>query len=145
MSTRSRKIMFLGSRARPVHRAGWQPYRHLWADCLDNVGSSTSPWPIMGIALFFFTFFPVFVCTGALIMCLLACNCYKRDLPHPWPLYKLLIWEHSRPSLPPVWLSHVMSYPLSTVLIVHKVKNKAIPVTGRRGLQGCEMLRIPCC
>jgi hypothetical protein len=26
-----------------------------------------------------------------------------------------------------------------------KVKNKAIPVTGRGGLQGCEMLRIPHC
>jgi hypothetical protein len=21
---------------------GWQPYRHLWADCLDSVGSLTS-------------------------------------------------------------------------------------------------------
>jgi hypothetical protein len=25
---------------------GWQPYRHLWADCLDNVGSLTSHNPI---------------------------------------------------------------------------------------------------
>jgi hypothetical protein len=33
---------------------GWQSYHHLWADCLDNVGSSTShmsPWPVIGIAL----------------------------------------------------------------------------------------------
>jgi hypothetical protein len=37
MSTRSRKIMFLGSRAWPVHRAD-----NLAADCLDNVGSLTS-------------------------------------------------------------------------------------------------------
>jgi hypothetical protein len=30
--------MFLGSRARPVRK----PYRHMWADCLENVGSLTS-------------------------------------------------------------------------------------------------------
>jgi hypothetical protein len=35
-----RKIVFLGSRARPVR--SWQPYRHLWADCLNNVASLTS-------------------------------------------------------------------------------------------------------
>jgi hypothetical protein len=27
----------------------------------------------------------------------------------------------------------------------NKVKSKAIPVTGHRGLQGCEMLRFPHC
>jgi hypothetical protein len=25
---------------------GWQPYRHLWTDCLDNVGPLTSHNPI---------------------------------------------------------------------------------------------------
>jgi hypothetical protein len=24
----------------------WQPYRHLWADCLDDVGASTSHTPM---------------------------------------------------------------------------------------------------
>jgi hypothetical protein len=41
MSTRSRKIMFLGRKVQ-----GWQPYHHLWPDCLYNVGSSTSHNPI---------------------------------------------------------------------------------------------------
>jgi hypothetical protein len=27
---------------RPVGAWGWQPHRHLWADCLENVGASTS-------------------------------------------------------------------------------------------------------
>jgi hypothetical protein len=40
-STRSRKVMLLGSRALPV-----QPVRHLWADCLDNVGSLTPHNPV---------------------------------------------------------------------------------------------------
>jgi hypothetical protein len=42
---------------------GWQPYRHLWAYCLDNVGPSTShnqPYgpsrSVTGIALLYFTF-----------------------------------------------------------------------------------------
>jgi hypothetical protein len=39
MSTRNTKKMFLESRAGSY---GWQFLRHLWADCLDNVGSSTS-------------------------------------------------------------------------------------------------------
>jgi hypothetical protein len=38
ISTRSRKIMFLGSIVQPVH--------HLWGDCVDNVRSSTSHNPI---------------------------------------------------------------------------------------------------
>jgi hypothetical protein len=38
MSTRSRKIMLVGSRARPVRKAD----SYQWANCLDNVGSSTS-------------------------------------------------------------------------------------------------------
>jgi hypothetical protein len=42
MSTRSRRIMFLGSRALQMHRA----YRQLWAECLDNVGSWASHDPI---------------------------------------------------------------------------------------------------
>jgi hypothetical protein len=33
MSTRNRKVMVVGSRAR-------QPHRHLGADCLTNMGSS---------------------------------------------------------------------------------------------------------
>jgi hypothetical protein len=45
MSTRSIKIMFLGSKA-AAGAKGWQPYRHLWADCLDTVGSLTSYNPI---------------------------------------------------------------------------------------------------
>jgi hypothetical protein len=39
------KIIYLGSRARPVRRAD-KPCRYLWADCLDNVGSLTSHNPI---------------------------------------------------------------------------------------------------
>jgi hypothetical protein len=45
ISTISIKIMFLGSKA-AAGAYGWQPYRHLWADCLDNVGSLTSYNPI---------------------------------------------------------------------------------------------------
>jgi hypothetical protein len=37
--------MFLGSKA-AAGAYGWQPYRHLWADCLDNVGSLTSYNPV---------------------------------------------------------------------------------------------------
>jgi hypothetical protein len=39
-STLSRKIMFLGSKVRPVRRA-WQSCRHLWASFLCNVRSLT--------------------------------------------------------------------------------------------------------
>jgi hypothetical protein len=27
-------------------KSGWQPNRHLWADCLNNEGSSTSHEPV---------------------------------------------------------------------------------------------------
>jgi hypothetical protein len=30
-----------GGKGWPARKA-WQPYRHLWADCLENVGASTS-------------------------------------------------------------------------------------------------------
>jgi hypothetical protein len=42
---------------------GWQPFRHLWADCLDNMGSLMSHNPIClhglltGIALLFLYFY----------------------------------------------------------------------------------------
>jgi hypothetical protein len=61
MSTRSRKIVFLRSRARSV-TLGWQPYRHLRADCADNVGSSTSRNPIGLHCLlrhFFYTYWAI--------------------------------------------------------------------------------------
>jgi hypothetical protein len=44
MNTRSRK-MFLGSRARPTRKADILA-DICWANCLDNVGSSTSHNPI---------------------------------------------------------------------------------------------------
>jgi hypothetical protein len=37
MSTRN----LPGSKGQPARKA-WQPYRHLWADCLEDVGASTS-------------------------------------------------------------------------------------------------------
>jgi hypothetical protein len=37
MSTRN----FTGGKGRPARKA-WQPYRHQWAECLENVGASTS-------------------------------------------------------------------------------------------------------
>jgi hypothetical protein len=40
MSTRNRKILFMGSEVLLA------TYRHLWANCLDNVGSITSHNPI---------------------------------------------------------------------------------------------------
>jgi hypothetical protein len=58
MSTRCRTIMFLES-TEVASAQGWQPYRHLWADCLDCVGSFLKisqpyrpPQPVTGIALF---------------------------------------------------------------------------------------------
>jgi hypothetical protein len=47
-SSRSRK-MFLGSRGRPVRARC-----HLRADCLDNVGSSTSHKLVIGKGIFYF-------------------------------------------------------------------------------------------
>jgi hypothetical protein len=47
---------FQWDKARPARKA-WKPNRHLWADCLDNVGSSTAHNPmglhglLKGIAL----------------------------------------------------------------------------------------------
>jgi hypothetical protein len=38
MSTRN----LPGSKGRPDGAQGWQLHRHLWADCLENVGASTS-------------------------------------------------------------------------------------------------------
>jgi hypothetical protein len=41
----------------PLMVDGWQPHSHLWADCLENVESSTfhkpnePPWPVTGIAI----------------------------------------------------------------------------------------------
>jgi hypothetical protein len=53
MSTRSREIMFLGSRARPVRKA--DNLTTMWANCLDNIKSLTfhnhQPRPVTGIAL----------------------------------------------------------------------------------------------
>jgi hypothetical protein len=37
--------IFVERKEQPARKA-WQPYRHLWADCLDNVGSSTSHNPM---------------------------------------------------------------------------------------------------
>jgi hypothetical protein len=37
--------MFLGVKVRPVRKAS-QPHRQLWADCLENVGASTSHNPM---------------------------------------------------------------------------------------------------
>jgi hypothetical protein len=53
MSTRNLPVE--GYRAAGAY--GWQPHRHLWADCLENVGASTSQnpmgpsRPVTGIAL----------------------------------------------------------------------------------------------
>jgi hypothetical protein len=40
MSTRN----LPGGKGRPARKA--QPHRHLWADCLENVGASTSHNPV---------------------------------------------------------------------------------------------------
>jgi hypothetical protein len=56
MSTRN----LLGGKGRPVHKA-WQPFRHLWADCLENVGASTShnPMGLHGLLQeYFYPFLP---------------------------------------------------------------------------------------
>jgi hypothetical protein len=48
---------------------GWQPYHHLWADCLDRQ-PYRSPWPVLGDS---FTFYFCMFCSTAtvsLIMCL---------------------------------------------------------------------------
>jgi hypothetical protein len=37
------------------------------------------------------------------------------------------------------------AYMVITIIKIREKKSKAISVTGREGLQGCEMLRIPRC
>jgi hypothetical protein len=42
-------------------KQGWQPHSHLWADCLDNMGSLQPyrpPWPVAGIVLLYIYMFP---------------------------------------------------------------------------------------
>jgi hypothetical protein len=53
-----KKITFLGRKVRPVH-GGWQPYPHLWADCVNYVGFLTSHNSIVlhGYGESFFSFY----------------------------------------------------------------------------------------
>jgi hypothetical protein len=87
---------------------GWQPYRHLWADCLDNVGSLTSHNPIglhgllQGIALLFFTIFSrecymilLFILLGPHVTCFTwPCNSFPARRPwfEPRSGYVGFVW-----------------------------------------------------
>jgi hypothetical protein len=57
MSTRN--LLGGGGGKEAAGACGWQPQRHLWADCLENVGASTSH-NFMGLCASYrdsFTFF----------------------------------------------------------------------------------------
>jgi hypothetical protein len=86
MHIKSRKIIYLGSRARPVRRAA-----NLIADFLDNVGSISQLYrplrPDTRIALFFFYFYGNLwattdnTCTNQCFCCLDKSDARPRDVP----------------------------------------------------------------
>jgi hypothetical protein len=78
MRTRNRNVIFLGSKA-ATGECGRQPYRHLWADCLDNVASLTSHNPIGLRVLLWGYYFNFILKNGARGSLVFKALCYKAE------------------------------------------------------------------
>jgi hypothetical protein len=62
-------------------RKAWQPYRHLWANCLDNVGTLTCHSPMASttcygdsFAVFGYSYSGICTCFGQLWICVRLCS-----------------------------------------------------------------------